>query len=328
MAVAVKNAPETATRSPLSRLAVASMVGVGYVLGSLALVFYGIPAFWDAAVASWLGALGQPVSVTLMILVMAAAALGLVWLAPRVIGPNPPHGLRAGIFFGIVEVIIGIGVVCGVGSLAEARWPIEPLPGAGLTVGLGIAWLVLVGWLQLRPQYERAVIQIEDQGWFSVKPYKRTQGQRVRRGTIIGILILGGCGIYTMMLHDTLAKGAPSWQVAIPFSSGHSLVLLPDVKFTLPLLLSALTLWLAYRIVNLPVFADFLIATEAELNKVSWTTRKRLIQDTVVVMVTVILLTVFLFLVDQTWGFVLSKLGVLQISPTNVQETSTKEQSW
>ncbi len=33
-------------------------------------------------------------------------------------------------------------------------------------------------------------------------------------------------------------------------------------------------LWLAWRVVNVPSFADFLIATEAELNKVSWTTRR------------------------------------------------------
>ena len=29
-------------------------------------------------------------------------------------------------------------------------------------------------------------------------------------------------------------------------------------------------LWIGYRVVNLPSFADFLIAVEAEMNKVSW----------------------------------------------------------
>jgi preprotein translocase SecE subunit len=71
-----------------------------------------------------------------------------------------------------------------------------------------------------------------------------------------------------------------------------------------------------------------LIATEAELNKVSWTTRKRLIQDTVVVLVTVLLLTVFLFVIDQFWGFILSHIGVLQISPTNTQQLGPVEQPW
>src|SRR2546430_6963945 len=40
------------------------------------------------------------------------------------------------------------------------------------------------------------------------------------------------------------------------------------VSITLPLLLAAASLWLAYRVVNYPTFADFLIATEAEMNKV------------------------------------------------------------
>src|SRR5207248_2889718 len=53
----------------------------------------------------------------------------------------------------------------------------------------------------------------------------------------------------------------------------RTITLLPSVQFTVPLLLLAAGMWLAWRVVNLPMFADFLIATEAELNKVSWTTR-------------------------------------------------------
>jgi len=95
-----------------------------------------------------------------------------------------------------------------------------------------------------------------------------------------------------------------------------ALTLLPGVKFTLPLLLLALTIWLAWRVVNLPTFGDFLIATEAELNKVSWTTRHRLWQDTVVVLATTFLLAAFLFVVDIAWAKILSwkPIGVLRAS--------------
>jgi preprotein translocase SecE subunit len=86
----------------------------------------------------------------------------------------------------------------------------------------------------------------------------------------------------------------------------RSLTLLPAVPYTLPLLLVLLSAWLAWRAVNLPAFADFLIATEAELNKVSWTTQKRLVQDTIVVLVTVVLMAVYLFGVDQLWRVSLS----------------------
>ena len=57
----------------------------------------------------------------------------------------------------------------------------------------------------------------------------------------------------------------------------------------MPILLIGGTIWLGWRLVNYPPFADFLIATEAEMNKVSWTTRKRLVQDTIIVLMTMLL---------------------------------------
>ena len=111
---------------------------------------------------------------------------------------------------------------------------------------------------------------------------------------------------------------------AVPCQSGlayEPLTLLPAVQYTLPLLLLAASLWLAWRIVNFPPFADFLIATEAELNKVSWTTKPRLIQDTIVVLVVTALLAIFLFAMDQTWRFVLSAkpISVLQIRISRIR---------
>jgi preprotein translocase SecE subunit len=104
-----------------------------------------------------------------------------------------------------------------------------------------------------------------------------------------------------------------------------NLTFLPSLKYTAPLLLGLLGVWFAWRLVNMPAFGDFLIATEAELNKVSWTTQKRLLQDTVVVLVTVVLLTVFLFFADAGWGMVLKLIGVVQ-PPTATAKT--EKQSW
>src|SRR5439155_21884504 len=84
------------------------------------------------------------------------------------------------------------------------------------------------------------------------------------------------------------------------------LPLMFKVHLVIPLILAVGLVWFAWRVVNWPGFADFLIATEAEMNKVSWTTRKRLVQDTIVVLVTVFLLTAFLFVVDIIWIKVLS----------------------
>ncbi|MGE3806489.1 MAG: preprotein translocase subunit SecE [Gemmataceae bacterium] len=138
-----------------------------------------------------------------------------------------------------------------------------------------------------------------------------------------------------MIANDTLATGARNLALDVPFAEGWEVVLLPDVRFTLPLLLVAGSLWFAFRVVNLPVFADFLIATEAEMNKVSWTTRKRLVQDTIVVLVTVFLMTVFLFAVDQLWILTLRQKwlggGILRIDNTSGNKGSSdsdKDLTW
>src|SRR5262249_485037 len=109
-----------------------------------------------------------------------------------------------------------------------------------------------------------------------------------------------------------------------------ALTFLPDVKYTLPILLAALAIWLGWRVVNVPSFADFLIATEAELNKVSWTSRRRLIQDTIVVLVTVLLFTIFLFVVDVAWGWILSSkpVGVLKINEGGGKVDEKLQQNW
>jgi preprotein translocase SecE subunit len=110
-----------------------------------------------------------------------------------------------------------------------------------------------------------------------------------------------------------------------------SIPLLPSVQFTVPLLLLAGSMWLAWRVVNMPAFADFLIATEAEMNKVSWTTQKRLVQDTIVVLVTVLLMAVFLLTADYLWKTVLSwkPIGVLHIpSDTRGEKQKMEEKKW
>ena len=66
---------------------------------------------------------------------------------------------------------------------------------------------------------------------------------------------------------------------------------------------SALVLgWVIFRLVQFPPFVEFLIATEAEMNKVSWTSKDDLYRATTVVLTTVLLMAVFLFGVDWLWS--------------------------
>jgi len=118
------------------------------------------------------------------------------------------------------------------------------------------------------------------------------------------------------------------WAPRIPFTGGRYLPLLHDIKYTVPLSLAVAGLWVAWRTVNFPTFADFLIATEAEMNKVSWTNRRRLMQDTIVVLVTVLLFTVFLLAIDSFWGLAVTKLGVVPDVPPKVSTDNPQELPW
>ena len=432
MAVAVKNTPEVASAGLLDRMAVASLAGTAYVLGTLGIVFYLIPSLW--AGLGWTG----NTSWIVRGLIQLAALVGLINFGTHLLKPGrgsagggTATGTRAGIFIGIVGFLI---------ILLLTRWAslwleygsyqanlYGPFVGALLTALVGVLLLLVAGRFFLRPGFEKFLVRLEEQGWFTARPYKPLQGIRVRRGTIFGILVLVGAGIWTMLAHNTLRKGSPDWQLDIPFtgrvviqSAGdaraelakrfpdwqsrvqedslvvdretlkeinqtvdpathvkifepgasdfhtneivdrsaynevvrklkesnepppatvapepaggpltyRTLTLLPSVQFTVPLLLLAASLWLAYRVVNVPVFADFLIATEAEMNKVSWTTQKRLVQDTIVVLVTVILMAFYLFAMDQSWRVLLSwkPIGVLQVPDEQSEQNTNVEQ--
>lgn len=71
-------------------------------------------------------------------------------------------------------------------------------------------------------------------------------------------------------------------------------------------------LWASYRAVNFPAFADFLIAVEAEMNKVSWPTRGELVRSSIVVIFVILGLAALLFGYDALWRFVFSTIGVLK----------------
>ncbi|MCE9564323.1 MAG: preprotein translocase subunit SecE [Planctomycetes bacterium] len=154
------------------------------------------------------------------------------------------------------------------------------------------------------------MIAVEEQGWFSTAGYKKSLGVRARRLTILGILLLGGTGVYSLYFQGSLPT---NWVLTLPFENTSSVTILPDANIAIPVILLGLVLWCAWRSVNVPTFAEFLIATEAEMNKVSWSPKKRLAQDTVVVLTTTLLMALFLLLVDLFWGWLLSTniVGVL-----------------
>lgn len=327
MAVAVKNSTEAQARASFDVGPLTSLLGALYVLGSFAVVFYGVPALWTTTLGGPISAtLGSFFSGALKLVAMLAAAAGLSVLGGRLLGSHPAPGVRGGIFFWIAGIFAAIVLSQFVSAIlasnestaAVAPWSI--VAGIGLLLGLTRVPFSRGG--------QKMLVQFEEQGWLTTAPYKKTQGLKVRRATLLGILTIVGCGIYSLLNHHTLEFGLPdrnNWVLWLP--GGTGLILLPDVRFTVPILLTLGSLWFAYRVVNYPAFADFLIATEAEINKVSWTTRRKLVQDTIVVLTTVVLMTAFIFFVDIAWGWGLSKIGVLQV-PDAKEKQKLEKTDW
>ena len=124
--------------------------------------------------------------------------------------------------------------------------------------------------------------------------YKAMQGRQARLWTMIGIGALLLVGVWR--LFESLDGSEIYFQ------------------FGLCGTLAALFAWVSYRLVHYPPFADFLIATQAEMNKVSWISREDLTRATAVVLITVLLLSLFLFGIDQLWMTLLDWIGVLNVS--------------
>jgi len=124
--------------------------------------------------------------------------------------------------------------------------------------------------------------------------YKPMQGWYARIYTALGLGLIVAAGAWRV--YDASQEYPPLWRVGLPAA------------------FACILAWLVFRIVHFPPFGEFLIATEAEMNKVSWTNKEDLIRATTAVLMTVVLMAVFLFFVDTLWTFVLRMIGVLQFS--------------
>src|SRR5262249_23858671 len=161
----------------------------------------------------------------LLILVLVSVAVGVGVFGLRQLASKAVHGMRAGICTGLAFlVLIGMLSQWAGRILENLIYRLQLFGQAGPLVGIigtAIIGLALLAWairLFFRPNFEKWLIRIEDLGWFTTSAYKRSQGQRVRRGTILAVLVLAGCGIYTLLAHHSLENGPKDWQANIPFT--------------------------------------------------------------------------------------------------------------
>lgn len=120
--------------------------------------------------------------------------------------------------------------------------------------------------------------------------YKRSQGRVARQATFASVAGIIGLGAWRFSI---LQQGAGvTWEVVVP------------------LVMLLLGIWIGFRLVQWPKFADFLIAVEAEMNKVSWPSRAELFRASMVVLATIFILTIALFSFDYIWTQIFWLIGI------------------
>jgi len=134
--------------------------------------------------------------------------------------------------------------------------------------------------------------------------YKPGQGAYTRKGTAFGagILILAGANFLYEQLSVYRDPDA-TW----------TLWLQAGVPLFAVVLLGLLTFWVVG--VNRTA-CDFMIATDGEMKKVHWSSRREIVGSTKVVILFTILMATLLFLVDLVFMTFFSWIGVLQAAPS------------
>ncbi len=121
--------------------------------------------------------------------------------------------------------------------------------------------------------------------------YKRGQGYYTRLYSALTMFVIVAFGCYA--LHEKLL-GTHIW-----------------VKTLVPTGLCVALSFLIYWLMNKPNFADFLIAAEGEIKKVSWSSRKEIVVSTFIVIFVVVSMTIMLFAADFVFKYLFMEvLGI------------------
>ena len=130
--------------------------------------------------------------------------------------------------------------------------------------------------------------------------YKQDQGRMARMAafwTLAALLTYGSVQLHGQLTSyfDNLAQ--PIAGIRIPI-----LGLDFSPALIIATIIAATALWLLYRFLDRPKYAELLIQTESEMRKVTWPTLQDAINSSIVVLVTVVLLMGFLAGSDYLLG--------------------------
>ena len=127
---------------------------------------------------------------------------------------------------------------------------------------------------------------------FRIGLYKPNQGRVVRQLTFLAIAVMALLAGYEM------------------YRTGWFTGLFQGSKYFSLIAFSAIGIWVAYRAVNYAAFADFLIAVEAEMNKVSWPAKNELWNASVVVMFVIFFMAGLLWVFDVIWSALFQLINI------------------
>jgi preprotein translocase subunit SecE len=165
---------------------------------------------------------------------------------------------------------------------------------------------------------------------FRFRRYKVSQGRLIRRLTMAGIWVLfataawkcthmdytwvvGWCywfaGWSTQLTALKLDEVANATDITVLEAKMKAFagLFVPTFTYSLAGLILLFGLWFGYRLVHWVMFADFLIAVEAEMAKVSWPGKAELRSSTIVVLI------VFLFLAGMLLAYDLILISVFKL---------------
>ena len=114
--------------------------------------------------------------------------------------------------------------------------------------------------------------------------YKRGQGKYTRLCSAFAVAIMAGLGCF-QLYNEMQASDFGLW-----------------VGTFIPVGLFAVLAILIFWLVNNHRVADFMIAAESEMKKVSWSSRQQIVDNTKVVIVVVVLMAIILGVTDLTFA--------------------------
>ena len=123
----------------------------------------------------------------------------------------------------------------------------------------------------------------------NLKIYKKGQGKNSRLWTAIALVAVIAIGCWR--LHLKLQTYDNPW-----------------VETLIPALICAVFAGVIYWLSNIPTIANFLIAAEGEIKKVSWSSRKEIVNSTLIVITVVAVMATGLGLADIAFRLFFSEV--------------------